>query len=331
MSFDFSPIYAGQSVLITGGAGFIGSNLACRLAQLGAVVTVVDSFVPDYGGNLFNLAKCQNSIRLNIADVRDQHSMNYLVRDQGFLFNLAGQISHTDSMRDPYTDLDINARAQLSILEACRKYNTNIRILFASTRQIYGKPLACPVNEQHPLQPVDVNGINKIAGEHYHMLYGAIYGMPVTSLRLTNIFGPHMRIKDARQTFIGWWLRQIVEGKTIQIFGDGKQVRDLNYVDDVVDAMLLAASAPAAVGQIYNLGGEPISLLELAQLMISIDGRSDYEVVPFPPERKAIDIGDYWGDYTKIHTQLGWKPQVSLREGLTRTLLYYREHLDKYL
>jgi UDP-glucose 4-epimerase len=323
--------YRGRRVLITGGAGFIGSNLARRLADWGAQVTVVDSLIPAYGGNLFNLSGYEQSIKLNIADVRDQYSMNYLVQGQDYLFNLAGQVSHTDSMKDPYTDLEINVRAQVSILEACRRDNPSIRILFSSTRQLYGKPVYLPADEAHPLDPVDVNGINNLAAEEYHLLYGRLYGIPVSVLRLTNVYGPRMRIKDARQTFTGWWFRQILEGQTIRIFGDGLQLRDLNYVDDVVDAMLLAQALPVAEGQVFNLGGEPISLLDLAKAIVDVNGNGAYEVVPFPAELKSIDIGSYYGNYAKIHSMLGWHPRISVHEGLKKSLAYYREYLDQYI
>ena len=324
-------IYDGKRVLITGGAGFIGSNLAKHLADLGAIVTVVDSLIPDYGGNLFNLSGYENRIMLNIADVRDQYSMNYLVQEKDYLFNLAGQVSHTDSMQNPYVDLEINVRAQVSILEACRQNNPGIRIVFASTRQIYGKPAYLPVDEQHPLQPVDVNGIDKMAAEKYFLLYGNLYNIPVSVLRLTNVYGPCMRVKDARQTFIGWWLRQSLQGQTIRIFGDGQQLRDLNFVDDVVDAMLLAASHPKAVGEVYNLGGAPISLLDLAKELQALNNNGAYELVPFPADRKAIDIGSYYANYTKINEQLDWEPKISIHEGLERSLSYYRTYLEKYL
>jgi UDP-glucose 4-epimerase len=324
-------VYQGRKVLITGGAGFIGSNLARRLVDLGAFVTVVDSLIPEYGGNLFNLDGYQDRLQMNIADVRDQYSMNYLVRDQNYLFNLAGQVSHTDSMQNPYIDLEINVRAQISILEACRKYNSSIRILFASTRQIYGKPISLPADENHPIDPVDVNGINKTAAEKYHLLYGKLYGIPVSVLRLTNVYGPRMRVVDARQTFIGLWLRQILEGQVIRVFGDGQQLRDLNYVDDVVDAMLMSSGLPAAIGEIYNLGGSPVSLLDLARQVVDVHGSGSYELVPFPPERKAIDIGSYYGNYSKINLALGWEPRLSLHAGLGKALAYYREHLIRYL
>lgn len=324
--------FANARVLITGGLGFIGSNLARRLVDLGAQVLLVDSLIPKYGGNFANIADIQQSVRVNIADVRDEHGMRYLVRDQDFIFNLAGQVSHLDSMIDPYSDLEINARSQLSILEACRYGNPAAKIIYASTRQIYGKPEYLPVDERHPLQPVDVNGINKLAGEWYHIVYHNVYGLPTVSLRLTNTYGPRMRVKDARQTFLGWWIRQLLEGQTLQIYGDGRQLRDFNYVDDAVEALLLAASQDAANGQIFNMGGDdPISLLELAQLMIEIHGNGRYELIPFPPDRKQIDIGDYFGDYSKIKHSLGWQPQISLRDGLTRTLAYFAENLAQYL
>ncbi|MBN1873852.1 MAG: NAD-dependent epimerase/dehydratase family protein [Anaerolineae bacterium] len=328
---DLQNTFAGKHVLITGGLGFIGSNLAHRLVGLGAKLLLVDSLIPEYGGNLFNIADIADQVQVNIADVRDEHGMNYLVRNQDYLFNLAGQVSHMDSMQDPYTDLEINCRSQISILEACRKRNPGIKIVYAGTRQIYGRPMYLPVDEAHPLEPTDINGVNKLAGEWYHIVYHRVYDLRTVSLRMTNTYGPRMRVKDARQTFIGWWLRQMVEGQELQIFGDGQQIRDFNYIDDVVDALLLAAADPSADGQIYNLGGdEPINLLKLAQLMVDVNGRGSYQVVPFPPSRKRIDIGDYYGNYGKIHEHLNWQPSVSLREGLARTLAFYRAHQEQY-
>ncbi|MBL7064957.1 MAG: NAD-dependent epimerase/dehydratase family protein [Anaerolineae bacterium] len=331
MMTDLAAAFSGRRTLITGGLGFIGSNLARRLVELGAEVLLVDSLIPDYGGNLFNIVDIENRVRVNIADVRDEHGMNYLVRSQDTIFNLAGQVSHLDSMRDPHTDLEINCRSQLSILEACRKHNPGVKIVYAGTRQIYGRPQYLPVDEKHPLEPADINGVNKLAGEWYHIVYYRVYGLRTVSLRMTNIYGPRMRVKDARQTFIGWWLRQIVEGQELQIFGDGRQVRDFNYVDDVVEALLLAAADSTADGQIYNLGGdEPINLLDLAELLIELNGGGSYRIVPFPADRKRIDIGDFYGDYTKIRTQLGWRPAVPLREGLERTIAFYHQCREHY-
>ena len=328
---DLTTELSGKRTLITGGLGFIGSNLARRLVELGAEVLLVDSLIPDYGGNLFNIAGIEDRVRVNIADVRDEYGMNYLVQGQDVIFNLAGQVSHLDSMRDPYTDLEINCRSQLSILEACRKHNPGVKIVYAGTRQIYGRPQYLPVDETHPLEPTDINGVNKLAGEWYHIIYHRAHGLRTVSLRMTNIYGPRMRVKDARQTFIGWWLHQIVDDEELQIFGDGRQVRDFNFVDDVVEALVLAAADPTAEGQIYNLGGDdPINLLDLAELLIRVNGGGSYRIVPFPADRKRIDIGDYHGDYGRIRAHLGWRPTVPLQDGLERAIAFYRQYREHY-
>lgn len=323
--------FRGKRVLITGGLGFIGSNLARRLVELGAHVVLVDSLIPQYGGNRFNLGDLEGRVTVNIADVRDEYSMNCLVQDQDYLFNLAGQTSHLDSMQDPYTDLDINCRAQLSILEACRKHSPEIKIVFASTRQIYGKPDYLPVDEDHPIRPVDVNGVNKTAGEQFHILYHNVYDLRTCALRLTNTYGPRMRVRDARQTFLGIWVRLALENKPIRVFGDGLQLRDFNYVDDAVEAFLLAATREEANGQVFNLAGErALNLKELAELLVEANGGGEYELVPFPPDLKRIDIGDYYSTNERIEKALGWTPRVPLREGLSRTLAFYREHAEHY-
>ena len=323
--------FSGIKVLITGGLGFIGSNLALQLVEVGAEVTLVDSLIPEYGGNLINIAGIEDKVRVNISDVRDEHSMRYLVQNQDYLFNLAGQTSHMDSMSDPYTDLEINSKAQLSILETCRKYNPDIKIVFASTRQIYGKPDYLPVDENHPLRPVDVNGINKMAGESYHVLYNNVYGIRSCVLRLTNTYGPRMRIKDARQTFVGIWLRLLLEGRPFEVW-EGHQLRDFNYVDDCVAALLLAAEREEVNGQIFNLGDRsPVSLLELANLLVELHGSGSYSVHSFPADRKKIDIGDYYSDFSKYQSATGWMPKINLREGLTRTLEYFRANFAHYL
>jgi len=322
---------AGKAIMITGGLGFIGSNLAIRLASLGASAFIVDSLIPAYGGNLFNISGIEHKIRINIADVRDQHSMAYLVRDKDFIFNLAGQVSHIDSMEDPFTDLEINVTAQLSILEACRKNNPDAKIIYTSTRQLYGKPEYLPVDERHPARPTDANGVNKLAGELYHMLYDAVHGLRAVSLRLTNTFGPRQLIKHSRQGFMGWFIRKIIENSEIQLFGDGSQIRDFNYVDDVVDALLLAAVSEKANGQIFNLGGkEPVSLKQLVELMIEINRGGSYRLVPFPAEKLRIDIGSFYGKYAKINEALGWEPETPLREGLEKTIAFYKQNLDHY-
>ena len=323
--------YYQKKVLITGGLGFIGSNLARDLVEQGARVTVVDSLIPQYGGNIHNINDISENIEVNICDIRDPHAMKYLVQEKDYIFNLAGQTSHMDSMTDPQTDLDINAGAQLSILEACQQNNPKTKIVFASARQLYGKPDYLPVDEKHPIRPVDVNGINKLAGEWYHLLYNNVYGIKACALRLTNTYGPGMRVKDARQTFLGIWIRLLLEGKPIQVFGDGKQLRDFNYVDDCVNALLLAGANDIANGKVYNLGSkEVIGLKTLAGLLTNLGYGGSYELIPFPSERKAIDIGDYYSDFNLIAEDLGWMPKIALEEGLRRTVDFYSKNSTEY-
>ena len=328
---NFRRVYSGKKVLITGGLGFIGSNLARALVALGARVTIVDSLAPEYGGNRHNLAGIASRVQVNIADVRDWPRLPRLVAGEDFLFNLAGQTSHMDSMTDPQTDLDINCRAQLAILEACRLHNPSIRIVFASTRQNYGRPDHLPVDEQHPLRPVDVNGINKIAGESFHLLYSRVHGIRATALRLTNTIGPRMRVKDARQTFVGVWVRRLVEGEPFEVWGGGQR-RDFTFVDDAVEAFLLAAAREAAVGEVFNLGGPPpVTLRRLAELLVEINRGGGFVVREFPAERKQIDIGDYYADDRLIARKLGWRPRTNLRTALARTLEFYHRELRHYV
>jgi UDP-glucose 4-epimerase len=323
--------FHGKNVLITGGLGFIGSRLARRMVDEGARVSIIDSLIPEYGGNRFNIAGLESRLQVNISDVRDEHGLRALVQGQDYVFNLAGQTSHLDSMQNPQTDLDINCKAQLSILECCRKSNPGVRIVFASTRQLYGKPQYLPVDEKHPLAPVDVNGINKLAGEQFHILYHRVYGLRSCALRLTNTIGPGMRVKDARQTFLGIWIRLLLENKPFEVW-EGAQIRDFTYVDDAVEAFRLAALSDSAPGQTYNLGGrEHVRLDDLAKLLVQANGgKGEFAIKSFPTERKSIDIGDYYADFGKIRQELGWEPKVALLEALTRTLAYYRDHLDKY-
>ena len=324
--------YRGRRVMITGGLGFIGSNLAHALVELGADVLLVDSLIPDYGGHLFNVDGIEDRVRINVADVRQQSTMNYLVRDREIIFNLAGQVSHIDSMRDPATDMEINCRAQLTLLEACRHHNPATKVVYAGTRQVYGRPAALPVDEGHLVRPTDVNGVNKAAGEYYHLVYDSVFGVRACSLRLTNVYGPRQLVKHNRQGFIGWFIRLAVEGREIQIYGDGSQLRDFVFVEDVVDAFLRAGVSETVNGEVFNVGGsEPISHAELVKLLIETAGTGSVRYVEWPAEKKAIDIGSFYSDSTKFSSTVGWTPQVSLREGLARTVAFYREHLPKYL
>ena len=323
--------FARSRALVTGGFGLIGSNLARRLVALGAEVTVVDNLDPRFGGNRFNIADIKSALTEEIADVRDASAMARVIKGKDYLFNLAAQTSHVDSMRDPATDLEINVGAQLSLLETCRAQNPDIKVVYTGTRQIYGRPDYLPVDERHPIRPPDVNGINKLAGEQYHLLYHTVYGLRTCSLRLTNTYGPGMRVRDARQTFVGVWVRQLIEGKPISVFGDGLQRRDLNYVDDCVDALLAAASNEIANGKAYNLGSsEVVTLKDLAHRMAELRDGGRYELVPYPAERRAIDIGDYYGDFSLITRELGWQPKTPLDAGLLKTVDFYAKHFRHY-
>lgn len=323
--------FANKQVLITGGAGFIGSNMAIRLAELGAQVTVMDSMLPGYGGNMFNLEPIKDAIAINFSDMRDPHSLSYLVQGKDYIFNLAGQVSHQDSMNDPLMDMEINVRAQLVLLEACRHANPGAIIVYASTRQFYGTPEYLPVDERHPINPPDVNGINKLAGEQYHTLYSRVHGLKTVSLRLTNTYGPRLLIKNSRQGFVGWFINRAVTGNTIQLFGGGDQLRDFNHVDDVVEAFLLAARTPACYGQYYNLSGEKASLYDVASTLVTASGSGSVEKIPFPEERKKIDIGSFYGCSDKFSAATGWQPAINLAAGLQSTFAYYAQHHGNYL
>jgi len=328
---ELEKFYNEKNVLITGGLGFIGSNLALKLVELKANVVIVDSLIPDYGGNMFNINEIKAKVRVNIADVRDENGMDYLVRDQDCLFNLAGQVSHLDSMINPYTDLEINYRSQLSILEACRKNNDKVKILFAGTRGQYGKPSHLPVDEKHLMQPTDINGIDKMAGEWAHILYNNVYGIRACSFRMSNTYGPRHLMKNARQGVLSWFIRLALDGEKIKVFGDGKQLRDFSYVDDVVDSMLLAMASEKTNGEVYNLGsGEGTSLVDAAKLCVKVSGKGSVETVPFPKEKKNIEIGDYIADIGKIKKDIGWQPKVGLEEGIGKTMQFFEKHKKHY-
>lgn len=322
--------FHGKHVLITGGLGFIGSALAHELVKFGAIVTILDSLIPEFGGNMHNIEGISSKVSLNISDMRDSTSLDVLVRDKDYIFHLAGQVSHGDSMRDPQTDLEVNCVSTMNLVESCRRYNPDVRLIYTSTRQVYGIPQSLPVSESHPVNPIDVNGINKLAGEYYHILYDKTYGLRSSVLRLTNTYGPRQQIRNNRQGFIGIFIRQALKGEMIKIFGDGNQIRDFNYIDDVVHALLLAAGNEKCYGNIYNLGSPNYySLIQFVDILKEITG-VEFETIPFPDDKKIIDIGDYYGDYSLFAKDTGWSPKVDLIEGITRTTDFYNRYKEEY-
>lgn len=323
--------WRGKSVIVTGGMGFIGSNLVRRLAAQGAAVTVIDRMLAQYGANPFNLANLPAPATLIEADIGAEGAFAEAVGQAAVIFNLAGQTSHMDSMQQPLEDLRLNQEANLRFLELVRRVNPQARMVFSSTRQFYGPPKYLPVDEAHPIAPPDINGIHKYAAEAYHMLYARVHGMRTTALRLTNVFGPRMRIRDAKQTFLGIWVRHAIQDTRFEVWG-GEQKRDFTYVEDMVDALLAAAETEAAVGQVYNIGGcPPVSLLDLADLLIRVAGSGGFERKVFPAERKKIDIGDYVADDRAFRAATGWTPKTGLEDGLRQTIAYYRAHAAHYL
>jgi UDP-glucose 4-epimerase len=323
--------YRRKKVLVTGGLGFIGSNLAISLVQAGASVTIVDSLEPSCGANEFNIEPIKADVELVRGDVRDRDLMRQLVRGRDFVFSLAGSVSHIESMQDPFKDLQLNCVGPLTVLEACREVNRETRIVYSGTRQAYGRPQSLPLVETHPLNPVDINGVNKLAGETYHRIYHDAYGMNTVSLRLVNTYGPRQLVRHARQGFAGWFIRKAIDGNEIQIYGDGQQLRGFNFVDDVSVALMTAGIRENTFGQAFNLGGqEPFTLECFVKLLLKTTGRGSYRKVPFPEDKKAIDIGSVFSSWARFHETTGWSPQVSLEEGLKRTVDYYQRYHAHY-
>src|SRR3989338_4474782 len=322
--------YRNKRILITGGLGFIGSNLAIELVGKGAKVTIMDALIPTYGGNLFNIEPIKEKVKWVRGDVRARKIMDRMVRDQDIIFNLAGTLSHVDSMRDPMTDLEINCRAQLSLLESVRKYNPETRIIYAGTRNQYGKAQYLPVDENHPQEPTDINGINSIAAEKYHLMYFKVYGIKTISLRMTNTYGPRHQMRHPRQGVLNYFIRQIMDGQTVKLFGNGKQIRDVNYIDDVCEALYLGGKSGNGWGEAYNLGGMPIALKDFVNKAIKIYGRGKIQEVSFPADRQKIEIGDYIASWKKIRRAFRWQPKVSLDEGIRQSFDYYSLYKKHY-
>lgn len=327
---DLTAAFKGKKALITGGLGFIGSNLAHRLLELEAEVSLIDALIPEHGGNIFNVDGIRDKVNINLSDIRDRNSLDHLTAGQDYIFDLAGTCNYKDSLDDPITDLDVNCRARLSLLESCRKNNSDARIIFAGSRNQYGRISQTPVSEKHPMLPIEPNGIHNITAEYYYLFYNQIHGLKTTCLRLTNTYGTRHQMQHYKHGVVNWFIKIILDNREVCLFGDGKQIRDINHVDDVAEAMLFAASADDSVGKVYNLGGTPICLEDLVKKMIELTGKGGYKLIPYPEQFKITEVGDYIADYSKIKDELGWEPKISLENGLRKTIEFYERYRKHY-
>ena len=323
--------FGGKSVMITGGLGFIGSNLAIRLVELGARVTVVDAMIPDYGGNLFNIEPVRDAVVINFCDIRDVHAMNYLVQGKDYLFHLAGQVCHIMSLTDPFPDIDINVKGTAVLMEACRKHNPSIRVVYSGTRGQYGSAITLPVNEEAPTNPRGIYEISNLTAEKIIKVYNDVHGVQSVLLRLTNTYGPRSQMKHSRYGVVNWFVRLAIDDETISVFGDGQIQRDFLYVDDCVEAILRTAVQDGCAGEVVNVGVDrPTNFVELAEAVVEAAGSGRWEFAPFSRERKAQEPGNFYSDISKIRALVGWEPSTSLGSGLRETVQYYRRHKGMY-
>lgn len=323
--------FQGKSVLVTGGMGFIGSNLAIELANQGARVTILDAMIPDYGGNEFNISPVSDRIRVNYCDIRDEMAVSYLVRGQDFIFHLAGQVCHLMSMSNPFPDIEMNITGTAVLMEACRKYNPNATVIYTGTRGQYGPSVSLPVNEEAPTNPKGIYEISNLTAEKIIKVYNDVHGIKSVLLRLTNIYGPRSQMRHSRFGVCNWFIRLAMDNDTIQVFGDGSILRDFCYVDDCVEAILRSAVTPAAYGEIFNVGSDiPVSFIQLVKNITKVVGKGRWEFAEFSPERKAQEPGDFYSDITKIRRITGWSPTTTLEEGLAKTVEYYTAYGDQY-
>jgi UDP-glucose 4-epimerase len=320
-----------KRVLVTGGLGFIGSNLSIRLMELGARVTIVDNMMPRLGGNLFNVKEIMDHIQINFSDVRDEHSMDYLVKDQDFIFHLAGQVNHVDSIRNPIQDLDINCRGTLVLLESCRKYNREVKIIFSGTRGEYGASVKLPVGEDHPTNPKGIYAVTNLSAEKMVLVYDDVHKISGSCLRITNTYGPRHQMAHDEYGVLNWFIRKAIDGESIPVFGDGHILRDFLYVDDLVDCFIQIAVHSASYGEVFNVGsGIPINFIDLAKKIVEVAGSGKVAFTEFTKERKEVEPGDYYTDISKIKRMVGWSPRISLEEGLRKTIEFYRKNKKEY-
>ena len=325
------PGFDGARVLITGGLGFIGSNLAIALVERGARVTLVDAMIPEYGGNPFNIESIRDRVAVNFGDICDRHAMDWVVRGQDYVFHLAGQVSHVLSLTDPYPDLEFNIKGTVVLMEALRRCNPGARVIFTGTRGQYGPAVKLPVNEDAPTNPKGIYEISNLTAEKIIKVYHDIHGIHSVLLRLTNVYGPRAQMKHPHYGVLNWFVRLAIDDQCIKIFGDGQIKRDFLYVDDCVEALLACATAPAAAGEVLNVGiDRPTTFLESVEELIRVAGNGRWAFAPFTPERKAQEPGDFYSDISKIRRLVGWSPRTSLTDGLARTVAYYRKHKQHY-
>jgi len=324
-------MFSGKRALITGGLGFIGSNLAIRLVEAGAEVTIVDAMIPEYGGNLFNIEPVRDRVTVNFGDICDGRAMDWLVRGQDYVFHLAGQVSHVMSLTNPYPDIEYNIKGTTVVMEALRRFNKGARIVFTGTRGQYGPAVKLPVSEDAPTNPKGIYEVSNLTAEKIIQVYNDIHGIASVMLRLTNIYGPRAQMKHSQYGVVNWFVRLVIDNQLIPVFGDGSILRDFLYVDDCVDAILASAVRDEAVGEIFNVGvDQPTSFKELSDLLVRIAGTGRWEYAPFSSERKAQEPGDFYSDISKIRRTLGWMPSTTLEDGLRRTVDFYRRHKEHY-
>ncbi len=323
--------FSGKSALITGGLGFIGSNLAIRLVKLGANVTLVDAMIPEYGGNPFNIEPIKHRVAINFGDIRDRHAMEWLVHDQDYVFHLAGQVSHVMSLTDPYPDIEYNIKGTVVVMEALRRFNSKAKLIFTGTRGQYGPAVKLPVSEDAPMNPKGIYEISNLTAEKIIQVYNDIHGIYSVLLRLTNIYGPRAQMKHPHYGVANWFVRLAIDNQVIPVFGNGGILRDFLYVDDCVDAILMAAVCEEAYGEVFNVGvDKPTNFKELAEMIVHITGTGRWEFAPFTTERKAQEPGDFYSNISKIKRVLGWEPSTDLQLGLAQTIAYYRQNKSQY-
>jgi UDP-glucose 4-epimerase len=321
----------GKKVLVTGGLGFIGSNLSSRLVGLGAEVTIVDNMMPRLGGNLFNVSEIADRVHINFSDIRDSHSMDYLVKGQELIFHLAGQVNHVDSIRNPIQDLAINCQGTLVLLESCRRYNREVRIIFAGTRGEYGASVKLPVREDHPTNPKGIYAVTNLTAEKMVLVYHDVHKIPGACLRITNTYGPRHQMAHDEYGVLNWFIRKAIDDEVIPVFGDGRILRDFLYVDDLVGCFIETATCDGSYGEVFNVGtGVPINFVDLAKKIVKITGKGKVAFTEFTQERKEVEPGDYYTDISKIKRVVGWQPRTDFDEGLRKTISFYRKHKKEY-